>query len=157
MPSLAEFEELARLIAQARRKVWNSVARILALEGEAVLGWAVVAVLSRLGPQSQRDLADTIGQHAAGISRQLSALDRAGLTTRTEDKSDRRRRLVALTARGRRWHGRWRPKVLHTVRDVLDVLGGAERAALRSALEKVLASPSSAPSPGPKRKPRHPR
>jgi DNA-binding MarR family transcriptional regulator len=113
--------------------------------------------LSRLGPQSQRDLADTIGQHAAGISRQLSALDRAGLTTRTEDKSDRRRRLVALTARGRRWHGRWRPKVLHTVRDVLDVLGGAERAALRSALEKVLASPSSAPSPGPKRKPRHPR
>jgi MarR family transcriptional regulator, organic hydroperoxide resistance regulator len=143
--TLAEFEEVARLIAQARRKVWNAVARILAAEEEAVLGWAVVAVLSRLGPQSQRDLADTIGQHAAGISRQLAELDRAGLTTRTEDASDHRRRLVALTPKGRRWHGRWRPKVLRVVRDVLGVLDEAERRALTSSLLKVLALP---PGPG---------
>jgi DNA-binding MarR family transcriptional regulator len=144
--TLAEFEEVARLIAQARRKVWNAVARILAAEEEAVLGWAVVAVLSRQGPQSQRDLADTIGQHAAGISRQLSELDREGLTTRAEDAADRRRRLVALTPKGRRWHGRWRPKVLRVVRDVLGVLDEAERRALTSSLLKVLALP--APGPG---------
>src|SRR5271163_4621526 len=65
-----EFEELAWLIAHVRRKVWTSVGRVLAPEGEAVLGWALVAVLSRLGPSSQRDLADHIGQHPAGVSRQ---------------------------------------------------------------------------------------
>ena len=48
--SSEEFEELAQLIAHARRKVWSSVGRILALEDEVVLGWALVAVLSRLGP-----------------------------------------------------------------------------------------------------------
>jgi DNA-binding MarR family transcriptional regulator len=137
--TLAEFEDVARLISQARRKVWSAVARILAPEGEAVLGWALVAVLSRLGPLSQRDLADIIGQHPAGISRQLAELDKAGLTTRTEDASDRRCRLVALTPHGRRWHRRWRPRVLHAVRQVLGVLEDAERAALRSALRKLLA------------------
>jgi DNA-binding MarR family transcriptional regulator len=137
---LAEFEELARLIAQARRRVWSDVAHVLAPEGEVVLGWALVSVLNRLGPSSQRDLADIIGQHPAGISRQLAELDAAGLTTRTEDASDRRCRLVTLTPRGRRWHRRWRPRVLQAVRDVLGVLDEAEREQLRSSLGKVLAS-----------------
>jgi DNA-binding MarR family transcriptional regulator len=136
---LEEFEELAQLIAHARRKVWSSVGRILALEDEAVLGWALVAVLSRLGPSSQRDLADVIGQHPAGVSRQLAELDAAGLTTRTQDATDGRCRLVALTPRGRRWHRRWRPKVLAVVRDVLGVLDESERDALRATLQKVLA------------------
>lgn len=136
---LQEFEELAQLIAHARRKVWSSVGRVLALEDEAVLGWALVATLSRLGPSSQRDLADVIGQHPAGVSRQLAELDAAGLTTRTQDASDGRCRLVALTPRGRRWHRRWRPKVLAVVREVLDVLDEGEREALRGSLQKVLA------------------
>jgi DNA-binding MarR family transcriptional regulator len=139
--SLAEFEEVASLIAQARRKVWSGVSRVLVPEGEAVLGWALVSVLVRLGPRSQRDLADFIGQHPAGISRQLAELDAAGLTTRTQDASDRRCRLVALTARGKRWHRRFRPKVLEAVRDVLGVLATRERDVLRAALGKVLGAP----------------
>jgi DNA-binding MarR family transcriptional regulator len=138
---LEEFEEVGQLIAHARRKLWSSVGRILAPEGEVVLGWAVVSVLNRLGPSSQRDLADIIGQHPAGISRQLAELDKAGLTTRKKDKTDGRCRLVALTPRGRRWHRRWRPRVLATVRDVFGVLHENERAALRTSLRKILASP----------------
>ncbi|MGO8970714.1 MAG: MarR family winged helix-turn-helix transcriptional regulator [Myxococcaceae bacterium] len=137
---LAEFEQLAGLIAQARRRVWSGVARVLAPEGESVLGWAVVGTLARLGPQSQRDLADIIGQHPAGISRQLAELDAAKLTTRTLDARDRRCRLVALTPSGRRWHRHWRPRVLAAVRDVLGVLDGVEREGLQALLEKVLAS-----------------
>jgi len=136
---LEEFEQVALLIAHARRKVWSSVGRLLALEDEAVLGWALVATVSRLGPSSQRDLADVIGQHPAGVSRQLAELDAAGLTTRTPDASDGRCRLVALTPRGRRWHRRWRPRVLAVVREVLGVLDKAERDALRASLQKVLA------------------
>lgn len=136
---LEEFEEVAQLIAHARRRVWSSVGRVLALEGEAVLGWALVAVLSRLGPSSQRDLADVIGQHPAGVSRQLAELDAAGLTTRTKHATDGRCRLVALTPRGRRWHRRWRPRVLAEVRDVLGVLDKSEREVLRASLRKVLA------------------
>lgn len=139
--TLEEFEEVAQLIAHARRKVWSSVGRVLGLEGEVVLGWAVVSVLSRLGPRSQRDLADIIGQHPAGISRQLSELDAAGLTMRTRDADDARCRLVALTPKGRRWHRRWRPRVLAAVRDVLGVLNEAERDGLRASLRKVLAEP----------------
>lgn len=137
---LAEFEEVARLIAQTRRKVWNRVARVLAPEGEAVLGWALVATLARLGPQRQRDLAEAIGQHPAGVSRQLEALDAVGLTTRTLSARDRRCRLVALTPRGRRWHRRWRPRVQAAVRDVLGVLNAPERDGLRRLLQKVLSA-----------------
>src|SRR5271165_4330280 len=136
---LTEFEEVARLISQARRKVWSGVARVLAPERESVLGWAVVATLARLGPQSQRDLAEMIGQHPAGISRQLTELERAGLTRRTLNARDRRCRLVALTPRGRRWYRRWRPRVLAAVADVLGVLEGRERDGLRALLRKVLA------------------
>jgi DNA-binding MarR family transcriptional regulator len=150
--TLADFEDLAQLIAHARRKVWSSVARVLAPEGEVVLGWAVVAVVSRLGPCSQRDLADIIGQHPAGISRQLAELDAAGLTTRTKDASDGRCRLVALTPSGRRWHRRWRPRVLAAVRDVLGLLTTAERDGLRSSLRKVLAPAGVAPEAAARRK-----
>ncbi len=136
---LAEFEEVARLIAQARRKVWSGVSRALAPQGESVLGWAVVATLARQGPLSQRDLAEMIGQHPAGISRQLAELDTAGLTTRTPDAGDRRRRLVALTPAGRRWHRRWRPRVLAAVGGVLGVLDAGERDGLRALLNKALA------------------
>ncbi|MGO9828969.1 MAG: MarR family winged helix-turn-helix transcriptional regulator [Myxococcaceae bacterium] len=139
---LAEFEEVAGLIAQARRRVWSGVARVLSPQGESVLGWAVVATLARLGPQSQRDLADIIGQHPAGISRQLTELDAARLTTRTLDARDRRCRLVALTPSGRRWHRHWRPRVLAAVRDVLGVLDATERDGLRVLLLKVLAPPA---------------
>jgi MarR family transcriptional regulator, lower aerobic nicotinate degradation pathway regulator len=148
---LEEFEEVAQLIAHARRKVWTSVGRVLALEGEAVLGWALVAVLNRLGPSSQRDLADVIGQHPAGVSRQLAELDAAGLTTRTKDATDGRCRLVALTPRGRRWHRRWRPRVLAVVRDVLGVLDETERDALRASLRKVLAPREAEPMSTPRR------
>ena len=148
LAGLAEFEELARLVAQTRRKVWNGVARVLAPEGEAVLAWALVSTLKRLGPRSQRDLSDIIGQHPAGISRQLAELDAAGLTTRTEDATDRRCRLVALTPLGRRWHRRFRPRVLEAVRDILGVLGAAERDAFGSTLQKVLAAPVGGPARG---------
>jgi DNA-binding MarR family transcriptional regulator len=137
-PALAEFEDLGWLIGQARRRIWNGVARVLAVEGEAVLGWAVVSMLARFGALSQRDLADRIGQHAAGISRQLTELDRAGLTTRTRDPLDRRRHLVALTPRGRRWRRRWRPSVMAAVGDVLGVLDADERAVLKRLLHEIL-------------------
>jgi DNA-binding MarR family transcriptional regulator len=143
--TLEEFEEVAQLIAHARRKVWSSVGRVLALEGEVVLGWALVSVLSRFGPRSQRDLADFIAQHPAGISRQLAELDAAGLTTRTRDATDGRCRLVALTSKGQRWQRRWRPRVLAAVRDVLGVLDEGERRVLRGTLQKVLSPPLSPP------------
>lgn len=138
-PELVEFEDLGRVLSHARRRVWNAVARVLAAQHQPMLGWAVVSWLARSGPLSQRDLADLIGQHPAGVSRQLTELDRAGLTTRTRDPLDRRRRLVTLTARGRRWHRLWHPTVLGAVRDVLGVLDAAERAQLRDLLRKVLA------------------
>jgi DNA-binding MarR family transcriptional regulator len=150
--TLAEFEEVAQLIANARRKVWSSVARVLAPEGEVVLGWALVSVLSRLGPRSQVDLAEIIGQHPAGISRQLAELDRAGLTTRARDARDGRCRLVALTPKGRRWHRRWRPRVLTAVREVLGVLGVEQREVLRASLRKVLAPQLVPAEPSPVRR-----
>ena len=113
--------ELVRLVGQTRRRLWIAAARALAARGESVVAWSLVNRLAELGPLTQRELADASAQHPAGVSRQLDELERKGLTTRGADPSDRRRRVVDLTAAGQRWHRQLRPLVdsLHE-QDFLD-------------------------------------
>src|SRR5690606_39534189 len=87
------------LFAVARRieREWN------AHLGRWDLNHAGFPVLMHLlgGPQSQRALADESGVTEQTMSRIVARLERAGYVTRTDDPTDRRRRLVAITTDGR--------------------------------------------------------
>jgi DNA-binding MarR family transcriptional regulator len=64
--------------------------------------YLILRALTRLGPSSINELADTLGLDPSTIGRQVTALEDAGLAERGQDPQDRRRAIVASTAVGRR-------------------------------------------------------
>jgi DNA-binding MarR family transcriptional regulator/ribosomal protein S18 acetylase RimI-like enzyme len=64
--------------------------------------FAVLAALRRGAPATVTDLADRLGLSHQAVSKTLRSMDERGLIRNVEDPTDRRRRQVDLTARGRR-------------------------------------------------------
>jgi DNA-binding MarR family transcriptional regulator len=63
-------------------------------------GIVILTTLHRLGPMRMSDLAADIGLDRSTISRQVSAVVRAGYVARADDDNDARASLLTLTARG---------------------------------------------------------
>jgi DNA-binding MarR family transcriptional regulator len=90
-----------RLLSTAARMVeqrWNEV---LAGHGLTHAGFGVIAHLMS-GPLSQHEVAGLTKVEDQTISRTLDTLERQGHVSRQQDSADRRRRVVSLTAEGRR-------------------------------------------------------
>lgn len=88
----------------------------------------------------------------------LDRLEDAGLAERRVSSSDRRARVIGVTARGRKLLGRAYAVVAEVYDEVLGVLPASERAAFIDALtvlaERPLASPSHVLQPAGRRAPR---
>lgn len=61
-----------------------------------------LAALLKVGPVSQRDLADAMNVRAATLSEQIARLERAGLVSREPNEKDRRSVVVSLTEEGKK-------------------------------------------------------
>ncbi len=132
-------EELSALIARSRRRVWTLAARQLEQMGESIHTWQLLYHLRRLGPVAQCDLAMVCGQHPAGVSRMLDAMERDLLVRRSRDPDDRRRVRVEATARGLARLKAMQPEVGMAADRALDRLSPEDRRQLRALLEKLLA------------------
>jgi DNA-binding MarR family transcriptional regulator len=132
-------EELGMLIAQTRRRVWNTAARRLEEVGDSSLAWRLLAHLARSGRLTQSELANLSAQHPAGVSRLLDELEKQGCVSRARDPGDRRRVYVVISARGKRRFEARLPDVNEAVEQVLGPLSEAERRVLRDLLRKVVA------------------
>jgi DNA-binding MarR family transcriptional regulator len=139
-PTSALAEEIARGIVRVKKRLIAEADRRLAERGEGVLAYQVLSALQGDGPCAQNELAERIGQHPTGISRLLDELEDARLVRRARDAADRRRLLVAVTARGRSVLARGRPLVYAAVEHVLAPLARAERQTLRDLLWRMLGS-----------------
>ncbi len=102
------------------------------------------AVLSALADQGE-----LATQHAVGgclaidpstMVAVVDELEDQGLVTRRRDPADRRRYLLVLTAKGRRFHAACRSAADRCEAEVLSALDGDERSTLRRLLKKALAS-----------------
>ena len=65
-------------------------------------GYLAMRVLEDLGPASTNSLAQALHLDASTVTRQVAALERAGLVARRPDPADGRSSSIALTAEGRR-------------------------------------------------------
>ncbi len=130
--------EIASGIVRVRRRMIAEADRRLGKRGESVLTWQVLSALERRGPSVQNELAQHIGQHPTGMSRLLEELEQARLVRRTRDPSDRRKVVVAPTARGRSFLEQGRPLVDAAVEEVLAPLARAGRRTLRDLLWRML-------------------
>lgn len=77
-----------------------SIARALEVVGER---WTLLVVRAALlGARTFDDFSEVLGVATNTLSRRLESLVAAGVLVRTEDPTDRRRRMYTLTAKGRR-------------------------------------------------------
>lgn len=129
--------ELGLLLAQARRLTWYRAAQRLEKRGYSVHAWQLLNHLNRLGPSSQRELATSVAQHPAGVSRMLDELEAQKWVARRRAAADRRKLVVALTARGRAVLCDMKPEVEAGADEALSRLSLPEQETLRALLRKL--------------------
>ncbi|HEX7676066.1 MAG TPA: MarR family winged helix-turn-helix transcriptional regulator [Bdellovibrio sp.] len=64
--------------------------------------YTVLAILEEFGPSDQRAIGERMGFDKSDVTKIINALESEGLVAREEDKIDKRRHCVALTAKGKR-------------------------------------------------------
>jgi MarR family transcriptional regulator, transcriptional regulator for hemolysin len=87
-------------LSQAARTVGRAFDEALADAGGSLPVWLVLLNLKIRRPGTQRELADAVGITEATLTHHLTAMDNAGLITRTRDTANRRVQVVALTEAG---------------------------------------------------------
>ena len=139
--------DLAAMVVPLGRSLLAIEAPILDAHGISM--WAYI-VLSRLSDQPLRGqavLAEAIGADKTRLIDILDDLQDRGLIRREPDPADRRARLLALTAKGRRLRDQVRRAIRREEERLLAALPVTERAAFLRALRR-LADLTSAPSGG---------
>ncbi len=132
-------DDLGFLLSRASGLVIQATNAALADQGLRVRSYSVlVAACDRPEGRSQRDLAALLGLDPSQVVALVDELEAAGLVERRPSPSDRRTRLVAATARGRRVRRAAARRVAAGQRDSIGALDDAERAALRAALLRLI-------------------
>lgn len=99
--------------------------------------FAVLARLAQLGPQSQNALGRETAMDAATIKGVVDRLARQNLVTTTPDPEDRRRLIVALTAKGKELVAMLVPTALGVSTQTLSPLSTEEQRQLLSLLLRL--------------------
>jgi MarR family transcriptional regulator, transcriptional regulator for hemolysin len=92
---------LGREIADIGKTLQRAFAGALAEAGGSIPSWQVLLALELRGRRTQHELAQAIGIEGPTLTRQLDALEQAGLVLRNRDPLDRRAIRVEPTDRGR--------------------------------------------------------
>lgn len=131
--------EIAVRFAYLRRVVLAELTRTLAEHG---ITPPASQILFRLATESgqlpQQELVLDAGLDAAGVSRLIAKMAEQKLLTTKVDPKDRRRRLVRITAKGRRLHEFLTPIVDDAVRRVVVGLTPGEERQLLALLDKTV-------------------
>lgn len=126
------------------RLIGENASAQAARHGLTLTEFEVLAALRSRPPPHEltpTDLYDGVLISSGGLTKVLTALDRAGLIARSESKSDRRSKPVRLTPRGRTIIGRAMQDVQRS--DGALIFGGlsaTEVAALTTLLQKLLST-----------------
>ena len=114
---------------------------VLAAHGVSMWGYAVLTTLDDDPVRTQAALAESIGADKTRIIGTLDELQEAGLISRTPDPEDRRARLLAITAKGRRVRRAARSEIRAAEERILAHLAPADRRGFLRALETLSALP----------------
>jgi DNA-binding MarR family transcriptional regulator len=139
-------EHVGMLIVRCRKRLWSSAARRLESRGDSMQVWRILRHLANQPRGTQRDVAEALMLHPAGVSRFIDDLERRRIVRRVRDRGDRRKIWVELTPKGCALYRDMLPEVVAAMEDVLRPLSCAERKVLGSLLEKVLGSPAPGPA-----------
>lgn len=101
--------------------------------------WTVLLCLSLRDGMISRDIAEITGQPRNSISRGVEMLVGKGLVTRSSDRKDRRKSILAATARGRAAFDKMIVEFEARESQMLNVLSASEKDTLDRILSKLTA------------------
>lgn len=131
--------EIAIRFAYLRRVVLAELTRVLADHDVTPPAYHILFRLaSEAGQLPQQELVLDAGLDAAGVSRLIARMVEQKLLTTKVDPKDRRRRLVRITAKGRRLQESLSPVVDEAVRGVVTGLTEEEERQLLALLDKTV-------------------
>lgn len=90
------------------------------------------------GPVSQSDIAQRLYLTEATVSRHISVLTKNGLLTQTLDTKNRRKRIIAMTPKGKTAFLKANTTVTKELDTIFSVLGATDRAAIMKNFSLVL-------------------
>jgi DNA-binding MarR family transcriptional regulator len=128
-------DDLAALLTPLVRSLTAAERPVLAAHEISMWGYVVLGALSDNVIRSQAALAELIGADKTRIISTLDELQQAGLITREPDPADRRTRLLALTAAGRRKHAAVQTDIQRNEDQVLATLPATVRQGFLRALQ----------------------
>src|ERR1700738_954177 len=95
-------------------------------------------LLSERGPANQQGLSEALSLDPSNVVGLLNELEERGLITRRRDRADRRRHIVALSARGEEELGLAYARVCLVEDDLLSALSAEEKATLYDLLVRAV-------------------
>jgi DNA-binding MarR family transcriptional regulator len=113
--------------------------------GVGVTDWRIMALLAAEPWIAPVDIAEATGLDKAAVSRSLRDLQTAGLIEFSGETSQRRRRPIALTAKGLAVHDQIVEVALARQARLLAEFAPAERAALKDYLDRMLRAIDASP------------
>jgi DNA-binding MarR family transcriptional regulator len=129
----------AVLIARVGRVVRQRLELALAPVGLRQRQLVALSYLHEHGPTPQQTLAERLCMDASNLVALLNQLEDARLIVRRRDRSDRRRGILELTARGRRTHATVAGAMKSIDDEILADLAPGERQTLRGLLARLTA------------------
>jgi MarR family transcriptional regulator, organic hydroperoxide resistance regulator len=129
--------DLAAMVVPLSRALLDMEAPILQAHALSMWGYIVLTRLGDQGVRGQAVLAEAIGADKTRIIDVLDDLQTRGLIRRDPDPADRRARLLATTAQGRRLRDQVRRAIRREEQRLLAALPAGERAALLRGLQRL--------------------
>jgi DNA-binding MarR family transcriptional regulator len=137
-PALAD--RVGHLLAATHFAMHDRANEILEPFGIQIKQFAALVIADADGPISQQALGESIGCDRTTMVELMDDLERAGLTKRRRNPTDRRAYAIELTAAGRKVMARAGTGLRAAEKDFLEPLSDAEREKLRDMLLRLLAN-----------------
>ena len=129
--------DLGELCARVNRRLVEAERPLLEGHGLAMWPYAVLTRLTAGEAPTQYALADDVGYDKTRVIAVLDGLEAAGLVTRRPDPSDRRARIITITAAGRRRQAAAQKDIRAMEESILSELPASERNLLVKALARL--------------------
>ena len=136
--------DLAWLLAQAHYTLANEVTAAIEPLGISMREFQVLKA-AVTGEYTQKDLADLVGLDKTTMVATIDELEEAGLAARRPSDTDRRARVIAVTAAGKRKVAQGRDVVERVQHDVLKSLPAAQREGFLGGLGHLVSERLAAP------------
>ena len=124
------------LVTQALSRIYAERHRM------GVPEWRVLVTLGELGPMTAKAIGLHSHMHKTKVSRAVALLERRKMVSRRTNRDDLREAFLSLTPAGREVYNELAPMALEFVRQLVETVDAADRAALERALTKLIARSS---------------